>query len=112
MPEPKYDKFEEKKEKSKMTLLPEDMKKGILNLPAIPYLTTPHHTIPYHTIPEDMKKGILNLPASTRSRSDWRLEPSKGRAPHTSTYSTTPRLCNEGALPGVPSVLELPTNLR
>ena len=49
MPEPKYDKFEEKKEKSKMTLLPEDMKKGILNLPAIPYLTTPHHPIPYHT---------------------------------------------------------------
>ena len=47
MPEPKYDKFEEKKEKSKMTLLPEDMKKGILNLPAIPYLTTPHHTTPY-----------------------------------------------------------------
>ena len=45
-----------------------------------------------------MKKGILNLPASTRSRSDWRLEPSKGRAPHTSTYSTTPRLCNQGAL--------------
>ena len=61
-------------------------------------------------VPEDMKKGILNLPASTRSRSDWRLEPSKGRAPQTSTYSTTPRLCNEGALLGVPSVLELQTN--
>ena len=39
-----------------------------------------------------MKNGILNLPESTRSLRDWRLDPSKGRAPHTSTYSTTPRL--------------------
>ena len=42
--------------------------------------------------PEDMKKGILNLPESTRSLSAWRLQASNGRAPHTITYSTTPML--------------------
>lgn len=43
-------------------------------------------------IPSDMKKGILNLPCRTRSLSICKLVPSNGRAPQTSTYSTTPRL--------------------
>ena len=42
--------------------------------------------------PEDMKKGILNLPERTRSRNAWRLQASKGSAPHTITYRTTPML--------------------
>lgn len=45
-------------------------------------------------VPSDIKKGILNLPCSTRSLSIWRFVPSKGRAPHTKTYSTTPKLWN------------------
>lgn len=44
-------------------------------------------------LPVDMKKGMRNLPLSTRARRFCRVLPSKGRAPHTSTYSTTPRLC-------------------
>ena len=42
--------------------------------------------------PVDMKKGIRNFPLSTRLRSDCNVLPSKGRAPHTNTYSTTPKL--------------------
>lgn len=44
------------------------------------------------TLPVDIKNGIRNLPERTRSRKAWRLCPSNGRAPHTSTYKTTPRL--------------------
>ncbi len=43
--------------------------------------------------PVDIKKGMRNRPDNTRSRRVCRLWPSKGRAPHTNTYSTTPRLC-------------------
>lgn len=43
--------------------------------------------------PALMKYGILNLPAMTLLRMHCNVEPSNGRAPHTSTYSTTPRLC-------------------
>lgn len=44
-------------------------------------------------LPRDMKKGMRNRPSNTRCRSAGRLGPSKGRDPHTRTYSTTPRLC-------------------
>lgn len=37
-----------------------------------------------------MKNGILNLPDNTRSRNDCNVDPSKGNAPHTRTYKTTP----------------------
>lgn len=40
--------------------------------------------------PDDMKNGIRKRPDRTRSRSDCSVEPSKGNAPHTRTYSTTP----------------------
>lgn len=43
----------------------------------------------------DMKKGMRNLPLRTRARKFCRVLPSKGRAPHTSTYNTTPKLCRE-----------------
>ena len=42
--------------------------------------------------PDDMKKGILNLPESTRSLSACRLQASNGSDPQTITYSTTPML--------------------
>ena len=41
-------------------------------------------------LPEDMKKGILNLPERTLSLRAGNVAASKGRAPHTSTYRTTP----------------------
>jgi hypothetical protein len=41
-----------------------------------------------------MTYGIWNLPDRTLSLSDWRVEPSNGSAPHTSTYKTTPSDCN------------------
>ena len=44
-------------------------------------------------LPRDMKKGMRNRPSNTRCRRAGRLGPSKGRDPHTRTYSTTPRLC-------------------
>lgn len=40
---------------------------------------------------------MRNRPSSTRCRRAGRLGPSKGSDPQTSTYSTTPRLCNEQA---------------
>lgn len=40
--------------------------------------------------PELMKNGIRNRPDNTRSRSDCNVDPSKGNAPQTSTYKTTP----------------------
>ena len=43
-------------------------------------------------LPDDMKNGILNLPDSTLSLSNCKVDPSNGKAPQTSTYSTTPRL--------------------
>lgn len=43
--------------------------------------------------PVDIKKGILNRPSKTRERKLCSVLPSNGKAPHTSTYSTTPRLC-------------------
>lgn len=46
----------------------------------------------YKCSPADMKKGIRNLPLITLSRKDCNVVPSKGRAPHTSTYKTTPIL--------------------
>lgn len=44
--------------------------------------------------PADMKKGILNFPDITTERSNCIVGPSNGSAPHTNTYKTTPRLCN------------------
>lgn len=44
-------------------------------------------------LPDDIKNGIRNRPESTRSRSDCSVDPSKGNAPQTSTYSTTPNDC-------------------
>ena len=44
--------------------------------------------------PSVIMKGILNLPANTLDLRCWRLWPSNGRAPHTITYKTTPRLWN------------------
>ena len=41
-------------------------------------------------LPELMKKGILNLPDNTLSRNDCNVDPSKGNAPQTRTYKTTP----------------------
>jgi hypothetical protein len=41
-------------------------------------------------VPEDMKNGILNLPDKTRSLRAGKVAASKGRAPHTKTYRTTP----------------------
>lgn len=42
-----------------------------------------------------MKKGIRNFPLRTRARKFCRVLPSKGRAPHTNTYNTTPKLCEK-----------------
>jgi hypothetical protein len=47
-----------------------------------------------------MKNGILNLPDSTRSRNDCNVDPSKGSAPQTSTYNTTPSDCGERKMKG------------
>lgn len=44
-------------------------------------------------LPVDMKKGMRNLPLRTRARRFCRVLPSNGRAPHTNTYNTTPKLC-------------------
>lgn len=46
-------------------------------------------------LPVDMKKGIRNLPLRTRARKFCRVLPSNGRAPHTNTYNTTPKLYTE-----------------
>lgn len=46
-------------------------------------------------LPVDMKKGMRNLPLRTRARKFCRVLPSKGRAPHTNTYNTTPKLYTE-----------------
>lgn len=43
-------------------------------------------------LPVDMKKGIRNLPLRTRARKFCRVLPSNGKAPHTNTYNTTPKL--------------------
>ena len=43
------------------------------------------------SLPEDMKNGMRNLPERTRSLKAGKVAASKGRAPHTKTYSTTPR---------------------
>ena len=43
-------------------------------------------------LPWDIKKGIRKHPSVTFCLSMCRLGASKGRAPHTRTYSTTPRL--------------------
>lgn len=45
--------------------------------------------------PVDMKNGMRNFPLSTLARRFCSVLPSKGRAPQTSTYSTTPRLCSQ-----------------
>ena len=37
-----------------------------------------------------MKNGIRNRPDKTLSRKDCNVEPSKGNAPQTNTYNTTP----------------------
>lgn len=47
------------------------------------------------SIPVDMKKGMRNLPLRTRALKFCRVLPSKGRAPQTSTYRTTPKLYRE-----------------
>ena len=44
-------------------------------------------------LPEVIKKGILNRPDRTLSRSDCNVEPSNGNAPQTRTYRTTPKDC-------------------
>lgn len=44
-------------------------------------------------LPVDMKKGMRNLPLRTRARRFCRVLPSKGKAPQTNTYKTTPKLC-------------------
>lgn len=44
-------------------------------------------------LPVDMKKGMRNLPLRTRARKFCRVLPSKGNAPQTNTYKTTPKLC-------------------
>jgi len=44
-------------------------------------------------LPVDMKKGTLKRPSRTRDRRSCNVLPSNGNAPHTKTYSTTPRLC-------------------
>lgn len=41
-----------------------------------------------------IKYGIRKIPDKTRPRRSWRVEPSKGKAPQTSTYRTTPKLYN------------------
>ena len=41
-----------------------------------------------------MKNGILNFPEMTTDLSNCIVGPSNGKAPHTNTYKTTPRLCN------------------
>lgn len=46
-------------------------------------------------LPVDMKNGILNRPSRTRDRRLCNVLPSNGKAPHTRTYSTTPKLCNQ-----------------
>ena len=46
-------------------------------------------------VPDDMKNGIRKRPEMTRSRRMCSVSPSNGRPPHTSTYSTTPRLCTQ-----------------
>lgn len=43
--------------------------------------------------PDDIKKGIRKRPDSTLSRNDCNVDPSKGSAPQTSTYKTTPSDC-------------------
>lgn len=45
------------------------------------------------SLPELMKNGIRNRPDKTLSRKDCNVEPSNGKAPQTSTYSTTPSDC-------------------
>ena len=40
--------------------------------------------------PDDMKKGMRNLPDRTRSLRAGKVAASNGKAPHTSTYRTTP----------------------
>lgn len=44
-------------------------------------------------LPVDIKNGMRNFPLSTRARRFCSVLPSNGRAPHTSTQRTTPRLC-------------------
>lgn len=39
-----------------------------------------------------MKKGIRNFPATTIERKSCKVLPSKGKAPQTKTYKTTPKL--------------------
>lgn len=58
-------------------------------------------------LPVDMKKGMRNLPLSTRARRFCRVLPSNGRAPHTSTYSTTPRLCPKQTLSATPGTVQI-----
>lgn len=51
-----------------------------------------NHWIAVKSLPCDIKNGIRNLPATTMLRRSCNVAPSKGNAPHTRTYSTTPRL--------------------
>lgn len=41
-----------------------------------------------------MKYGMRNWPDKTRLRRSCNVEPSKGKAPQTNTYKTTPKLYN------------------
>ena len=54
-----------------------------------------HNKMDNEDLPVDMKKGTLYFPLSIRSRKLCNVLPSKGSAPHTNTYSTTPRLWNK-----------------
>lgn len=45
--------------------------------------------------PDDIKKGIRKRPDKTRSRNDCNVDPSKGKAPQTRTYKTTPNDCKK-----------------
>lgn len=46
----------------------------------------------YFKLPVDMKNGTRNFPESTLDLRLCSELPSNGKAPQTSTYSTTPRL--------------------
>jgi len=47
----------------------------------------------YFCLPVLIKYGIRNLPDKTLSLSECNVLPSKGSAPQTNTYNTTPILC-------------------
>lgn len=59
-------------------------------------------TPPHCDLPDDMKYGILNFPDTTIDLRVCKVLASKGRYPHTKTYSMTPRLWNEKNLYQIP----------